>query len=85
MITCLLWEVTITSKLTGTTMYKSLLGEVLALKRAVVVSTFRTVYSVRPQARPPEPGGGGTGGWRYSPPPHTFLQKKSAYVVNQNN
>ena len=25
-------------------MYKSLLGDVLALKRAAVVSTFRTVY-----------------------------------------
>ena len=39
---------TTTSKLAGTTMYKSLLGDVLALKRAVVVyvSTFRTVYSV---------------------------------------
>ena len=38
-----------TSKLAGTTMYKSLLGDVLALKRAIVVSTFRKVYSVHPQ------------------------------------
>ena len=30
-------------------MNKSLLGDALALKRAVVVSTFRTVYSARPQ------------------------------------
>ena len=30
-------------------MYKSLLGDVLALKRAVVVLTFRTVYSARLQ------------------------------------
>ena len=38
-------EVTITSKLAGTTMYKSLLGDALrALKKAVVVSMFRTAY-----------------------------------------
>ena len=48
--TKMLSEVTITSKHAGTTMYKSLLGDVLALKRAAV-STFRTVYSARLQER----------------------------------
>ena len=43
----------ITGKLAGTTMYKSLLRDVLALKRAAVVSTFRIVYSANLQVQFP--------------------------------